>query len=82
MVLEMGHHEQDRSRICHDLGSPKRKGEILRYEYEGITLRFSGVKYTPDFVVFLPDDWVEPVGPINGGIKFIEVKATVHERKV
>ncbi len=49
----------------------KRKGEILRYEYEGITLRFAGVKYTPDFVVFLNPaaDWKgQPT------IKLIEVK--------
>ncbi len=34
------------------LEAMKRKGEILRYEFEGITLRFANVKYTPDFVVF------------------------------
>ncbi len=34
------------------LEAQKRKGEILRYEFEGITLRFAGVKYTPDFFVF------------------------------
>jgi hypothetical protein len=47
------------------LEAMKRKGEILRYEYEGITLRFAGVRYTPDFVV------------IHAGIdriRFIEVK--------
>ncbi len=34
------------------LEAQKRAGEILRYEFEGITLRFANVKYTPDFVVF------------------------------
>ncbi len=33
------------------LEEQKRAGEILRYEFEGITLRFANVKYTPDFVV-------------------------------
>ncbi len=33
------------------LEARKRAGEILRYEFEGITLRFANVKYTPDFVV-------------------------------
>jgi len=32
----------------------KRKGEILRYEFEGITLRWADMRYTPDFVVFKP----------------------------
>ncbi len=34
------------------LEAQKRAGEILRYQFEGITLRFANVKYTPDFVVF------------------------------
>lgn len=34
------------------LEAQKQKGEILRWEFEGITLRFSGLRYTPDFVVF------------------------------
>ncbi len=33
------------------LEAMKRAGEILRYEFEGITLRFANVKYTPDFFV-------------------------------
>ncbi len=49
------------------LESQKRKGEILRYEFEGITLRFAGVKYTPDFVVW----FTRGVGKV---ITFIEVK--------
>ncbi len=36
------------------LEAQKRAGEILRYEFEGMTLRFANVKYTPDFVLFLP----------------------------
>ncbi len=51
----------------------RRCGEILRYEFEGITLRFAGVKYTPDFVVF-----VRSIPSLNYApsieIKFIEVK--------
>ncbi len=49
------------------LEAMKRKGEILDYEFEGITLRFSGVKYTPDFVVFTSS-------PVPSDCKFIEVK--------
>ncbi len=37
------------------LESWKRRGEITRYEFEPMTLRFAGVKYTPDFIVFYPD---------------------------
>lgn len=36
------------------LEAMKQKGDILRYEFEGITLRWEGIKYTPDFVVFRP----------------------------
>lgn len=51
----------------------QQEGQILRFEYEGITLRWNGVKYTPDFVVFcspmsdLPTSIITP-------IKLIEVK--------
>ena len=60
------------------LEAMKRKGEILRYEFEGITLRFANVKYTPDFVVT-----ETPMGIWTGRdgqkrapieLKFIEVK--------
>ena len=38
------------------LEAMKRRGEILRYDYEGITLRWPVgdeiIKYTPDFLVF------------------------------
>ncbi len=34
------------------LEAMKRKGEILRYEFEGMTLRWFDMRYTPDFVVF------------------------------
>lgn len=50
----------------------KRTDQILRYDYEGITLRWlSGhqiIRYTPDFVVF------PPAIAVSGQIKFIEVK--------
>lgn len=52
------------------LEAMKRRGEILRYEYEGITLRWADMKYTPDFIVFgqfeVDDEFLE--------IKLIEVK--------
>ncbi len=51
------------------LEAQKRAGEILRYEFEGITLRFANVKYTPDFVVFLLEDISQ-----STQIKLIEVK--------
>jgi hypothetical protein len=50
----------------------KRTDEILRYDYEGITLRWPVgdeiIRYTPDFVVF------PPAIAVSGQIKFIEVK--------
>ena len=49
------------------LEEQKRKGEILRWEFEGITLRFANVKFTPDFVVFMSS-------PVRSDCKFIEVK--------
>ncbi len=54
------------------LEAQKRAGEILRYEFEGITLRFANVKYTPDFVVFV-DEWSHEDRK-RYSIKFIEVK--------
>ncbi len=46
------------------LEAQKRAGEILAYQFEGITLRFANVKYSPDFVVIeSPSAW-----------KFVEVK--------
>ncbi len=62
------------------LEAQKRAGEILRYEFEGITLRFANVKYTPDFVVFcekrdgstVEKGWIQPI--IIPVIHFIEVK--------
>ncbi len=54
------------------LEAQKRSGEILRYEFEGITLRFANVRFTPDFVVFrgsaLREGWT------RSGVKLIEVK--------
>lgn len=47
-------------------------GEILRYEFEGITLRWADMRYTPDFVVFVDcDDGCTTTPPF---IKLIEVK--------
>ncbi len=57
------------------LEAQKRAGEILRYEFEGITLRFANVKYTPDFVVF-EDIYLQGKHhtKIATVTKFIEVK--------
>ncbi len=52
------------------LEAQKRAGEILRYEFEGLTLRFANVRYTPDFVVF--DSMGKSTAPHL--IRFIEVK--------
>lgn len=50
------------------LEAQKRAGDILRYEFEGITLRFASLRYTPDFVVF------PPAIAVSGQVKLIEVK--------
>lgn len=47
------------------LEAQKSRGEILRWEFEPITLRFAGVRYTPDFAV-----WRD--SPTD--LRFIEVK--------
>ncbi len=58
------------------LEAMKRKGEILRYEFEGMTLRWFDMRYTPDFVVI--GQYSESKG-MTGTIKFIEVKgAHIH----
>lgn len=55
------------------LEAMKRNGEILRYEYEGMTLRWAGMRYTPDFVVFrrtMPEDeqpWPIMLIEVKGG---------------
>jgi len=57
------------------LEAMKQNGEIDRYEFEGITLRFAGVKYTPDFYVHFTSFY-----SLCGGndprscVKFIEIK--------
>ncbi len=56
------------------LEARKRAGEILRYEFEGITLRFANVKYTPDFVVFVPALVNDQGDVVPECTKFIEVK--------
>ncbi len=53
------------------LQEQKRRGKILRYEFEGLTLRFANVKYTPDFVV-LNNLGIDD--PPNSALTFIEVK--------
>lgn len=37
------------------LEAKKRTGEIVRYEFEGITLRWADMRYTPDFVCVFPN---------------------------
>lgn len=47
------------------LAARQRVGEVVTWRYEALTLRLaSGIRYTPDFVVELPD----------GGIELHEVK--------
>jgi hypothetical protein len=50
------------------LEAQKRRGDILRYEFEGITLRFNGLRYTPDFCVW------PPAIAVSGQIKLVEIK--------
>jgi hypothetical protein len=52
------------------LEAMKQKGEIIRYEFEGITLRFAGVRYTPDFYVLCD----QSIHPAASQIKYIEIK--------
>jgi hypothetical protein len=58
------------------LEAMKRNGEILRYEFEGITLRFANVKYTPDFFVSVASVKSMETGHLRTfrHFKFIEVK--------
>jgi hypothetical protein len=49
------------------LEAQRREGKILRWEYEGMTLKWAGMRYTPDFVVF--KQWHEGVA-----VYLIEVK--------
>ncbi len=58
------------------LEAQKRKGEILRAEFEGITLRWADMRYTPDFVAFgwSGDGSDKYFGFGYKGIKLIEVK--------
>ncbi len=51
------------------LEEQKREGKILRYIFEGMTLRFANVKFTPDFVVFVGHSEFD-----YGYPKFVEVK--------
>lgn len=51
----------------------KKKDEISRYVYEGITLRWNGVKYTPDFITF--------PGMNGGDIRLIECKGAFFKGK-
>lgn len=50
------------------LEAQKRAGDILRWEFEAITLRFASVRYTPDFCVW------PPAIAVSGQVKFVEVK--------
>ncbi len=60
------------------LEAMKRKGGILRYEFQGITLRWFDMRYTPDFVVFDAD----LCKGNTHAIKFIEIKGPhIHYRQ-
>jgi hypothetical protein len=54
------------------LEAQKHKGEILRYEFEGVTLRFANVKYTPDFVVLY--ETLHPSNDPNAVYSFLKIK--------
>jgi hypothetical protein len=68
------------------LEAQKQKGEILRYEFQGMTLRWGvdentgdSMKYTPDFVVFGQITNYASAYPV---IKLIEVKGPhIHYRQ-
>ncbi len=61
------------------LESMKLRGEILRYEFEGITLRWFDMRYTPDFMVIESSAYDEINDRTGLRIKFIEVKgAHIH----
>ena len=61
------------------LEAMKQRGEILRYEYKGMTLRWFDMKYTPDFVVFAESCLQHGNGR---QIKMIEVKGPhIHYRQ-
>jgi len=62
------------------LEAMKRKGEILRYEYEGITLRWADMKYTPDFLVFA-NPWKE-LESLSTKIKDLSQVVEVHGTKL
>lgn len=50
------------------LEAQKRAGDILRWEFEGVTLRFNNLRFTPDFAVF-------PAAiAVSGQVKLIEIK--------
>jgi hypothetical protein len=51
------------------LEAQRRQSQILRWEYEGITLQWGGLRYTPDFVVFTADE-----RGLYLPLKFIETK--------
>ncbi len=62
------------------LQEQKKRGEILRAEFEGVTLRFANVKYTPDFTVIVTNPTLDRLHTLaheharHSHIKFIEVK--------
>ncbi len=59
------------------LEAMKRKGEILRWEFEGMTLRWFDMRYTPDFVVFNFRKSESVVGDLPKiALTFIEVKGS------
>ncbi len=54
------------------LEASRRRDEILRWEFEGITLRFANVRYTPDFVVIGLS--ANGISTTPTRLRFIEVK--------
>jgi hypothetical protein len=75
-IKKRGSMNKTETEFARILEAQRERGEILRFQYEGITLRWlSGddyIRYTPDFVVFY-HSW-DQVDPNVTEIKFIEVK--------
>ena len=58
--LKTGERNKTEARYEHLLEMRKRAGEIVGYWFEGMTLKLAdNTRYTPDFMVMLPDGMIE-----------------------